>query len=210
MLTDDTARDQTADYDVIIATLNADEDFNAFVDDVKRNDLDAAEVGEPVEPAPAPERRTHPEYAAIKSRDTILGTIDPATAPAFLALVESRYNRPDVLTVDPISGEVTYAGPANELLYGGRILGPDEALELGVVIADHLGNQPLCVIEVEPVSGGYFRAVRVYPWGARIECAGLHLSPDAAAKYGAWMIQTERLTVAKVATVEAGETRGAA
>jgi hypothetical protein len=210
MLTDDTARDQTADYDVIIATLNADEDFNAFVDDVKRNDLDAVEIEEPVEPTPAPERRTHPEYAAIKTRDTILGTIDPATAPAFLAAVELKYNRPNVLAVDPTTGNVTYAGPANELLYGGRILGPDEALELGVVIADHLGNAPLCVIEVEPMKGGYYRAVRVYPWGGRIDCAGLHTSPEAAAKYGAWMIQTERLTVAKVAAVEAGETRGAA
>jgi hypothetical protein len=210
MLTDDTARDQTADYDVIIATLNADEDFNAFVDDVKRNDLDAVEIEEPVEPTPAPERRTHPEYAAIKSRDTILGTIDPATAPAFLAAVEVMYNRPNVLAVDPTTGDVTYTGPANELLYGGRILGPDEALELGVVIADHLGNAPLCVIEVEPVAGGYFRAVRVYPWGGRIECAGLHVDEQSARKYGAWMIQMERLTVAKAKVGEAGEMRGVA
>jgi hypothetical protein len=114
-----------------------------------------------------------------------------------------------VLAVDPTTGDVTYTGPANELLYGGRILGPDEALELGVVIADHLGNQPLCVIEVEPVTGGYFRAVRVYPWGGRVECAVLHVDENSARKYGAWMIQTERLTVAKVA-VEVGETRGAA
>jgi hypothetical protein len=162
---------------------------------------------QPVEPTPAPERRTHPEYAAIKTRDTILGTIDPATAPAFLALVESRYNRPNVLAVDPTTGDVTYTGPANELLYGGRILGPDEALELGVVIADHLGNAPLATIEVEPVKGGYYRAVRVYPWGGRIECAGLHTSPEAAAKYGAWMNQTERLTVAKAKVDEAGEMR---
>jgi hypothetical protein len=170
----------------------------------------ASEEIEPVEPTPAPERRTHPEYAAIKSRDTVLGTIDPATAPAFLALVESRYNRPNVLAVDPDTGDVTYSGPANELLYGGRIIGPDEALELGVVIADFLGNAPLCVIEVEPVKGGYYRAVRCYPWGGRVECAVLHVDENSARKYGAWMIQTERLTVAKVATVEAGEMRGVA
>jgi hypothetical protein len=165
---------------------------------------------QPVEPTPAPERRTHPEYAAIKSRDTVLGTIPRETAPAFLAAVELKYNRPNVLAVDPTTGDVTYTGPANELLYGGRILGPDEALELGVVIADHLGNAPLCVIEVEPVKGGYFRAVRCYPWGGRIDCAGLHLSPEAAQKYGAWMIQTERLTVAKAKVGAAGEMRGVA
>jgi hypothetical protein len=167
----------------------------------------ASEEIEPVEPTPAPERRTHPEYAAIKTRDTILGTIPVETATAFLAAVELKYNRPNVLAVDPTTGDVTYTGPANELLYGGRIIGPDEALELGTVIADHLGNAPLATIEVEPVDEIYYRAVRVYPWGGRIECAGLHPSPEAAAKWGGWMNQTERLTIAKVAVGEAGEMR---
>jgi hypothetical protein len=202
--------DNVSDLDVRIAAAHESPEFAAFVDDVKRNELDAVEVGEPVEPTPAPERRTHPEYAAIKSRDTILGTIDPATAPAFLALVESRYNRPNVLAVDPTTGDVTYTGPANELLYGGRILGPDEALELGVVIADHLGNATPVRHRGRTREGRLLRAVRVYPWGGRIECAGLHVDREAARKYGAWMIQTERLTVAKTYGTEAGETRGAA
>lgn len=202
---------QSDDSEVATATLTERQLAEMTADFADGIRCESEEIEEPVPPTPAPERRTRPEYKSAPA-GTVFGVIRPATAPAFLALVEDVTGRPgaDVVSVDPATGDVSCV----------MDIGPEDANDIGNLIADHLASPLPGSVEVEP-AGEFFQPYINYTSGTRYKMSALTVSRENAVKYATEFLRAERSTVAGVAVapevewdlgsfVDAGETGRAA